>query len=107
MTELNEKDFSLRLAKLRERMGVSARDMSLSIGQSENYINIIENGKSLPSLHGLVLICEYFGITLKEFFDVENKSPNTLNKLIEKVKPLGEEAMNSIITLIDEVKKSK
>ena len=70
---MEKKDIALRIAQLRTKKGVSARDMSLSIGQNENYINRIENDISLPSLRGLILICEYFGITLKEFFDVENK----------------------------------
>jgi len=39
---MEEKDFSLRLARLREKKGVSARDMSLSIGQNPGYINNIE-----------------------------------------------------------------
>ena len=30
---MDEKDVALRLARLREKKGVSARDMSLSIGQ--------------------------------------------------------------------------
>ena len=34
-----------RLAKLRTQKGVSARDMSLSLGQANNYINNIENKK--------------------------------------------------------------
>ena len=52
---MTEKDFSLRLAKLREEKGVSARDMSLSMGQNPGYINNIESGKSMPSLSGLFL----------------------------------------------------
>ena len=39
-----------RLAKLRTQKGVSARDMSLSLGQANNYINNIENKKSLPAM---------------------------------------------------------
>ena len=39
-----------RLAKLRALKGVSARDMSLSLGQANNYINNIENKKSLPAM---------------------------------------------------------
>ena len=35
--------FYKRLAELRLQKGVSARDMSLSLGQSESYINKIEN----------------------------------------------------------------
>ena len=32
-----------RIAQLRIKKGVSARDMSLSLGQANNYINNIEN----------------------------------------------------------------
>ena len=60
---MTEKDFSLRLAKLREEKGVSARDMSLSMGQNPGYINNIESGKSMPSLSGIFYICEYLGIS--------------------------------------------
>ena len=61
-----------RIAQLRTEKKVSARDMSLSLGQNNSYINQIENGKSLPSLQGLFYICEYFGITPQEFFDRGN-----------------------------------
>ena len=40
-----EEKFAERLAQLRMTKGVSARDMSLSIGQSTGYINNIENKK--------------------------------------------------------------
>ena len=36
-----------RLTELRIQKGVSARDMSLSLGQSESYINKIENKRTL------------------------------------------------------------
>lgn len=87
---MNEKDFSLRLAKLRERMGVSARDMSLSIGQNPGYINNIETGKSMPSLAGIFYICDYFEITPSEFFDLENQNPAQLRELIRNLKQLDD-----------------
>ena len=52
-----------RLAKLRALKGVSARDMSLSLGQANNYINNIENKKSLPAMQSFFYICEYLGVT--------------------------------------------
>ena len=55
---MDEKDFALRLAQLREKKNVSAREMSLAIGQNPGYINNIESGKSLPSLPGVFYICE-------------------------------------------------
>lgn len=46
-----EKDeFIRRLIELRLNKGVSARDMSLSIGQSPGYINNIENDVNFPSM---------------------------------------------------------
>lgn len=81
---------SERIAKLRQSKGVSARDMSLSIGQNENYINQIENRKTEPSLSGLIYICDYFGITPQEFFDTENPYPARLKDFIEDVKRLND-----------------
>ena len=72
--------FYKRLAELRANKGVSARDMSLSIGQNASYINNIENGKALPSMTGFFYICEYLNITPGEFFDAENKNPEKFRK---------------------------
>ena len=72
---MEERDFALRLAQLREKKGVSARDMSLSIGQSAGYINNIENGVNFPSMTVFFYICEYLGVTPMEFFDTETNNP--------------------------------
>ena len=53
---MTEKEFSSRLTFLREQKGVSARDMSLTIGQNAGYINNIETGKSMPSMLGFFYI---------------------------------------------------
>ena len=66
-----EDDFAARLAALRETKGVSARDMSLSIGQNAGYINGIENGRALPSMSAFLFICEFLGITPAEFVSVK------------------------------------
>ena len=65
-----------RIAELRAQSGHSARDISLTLGQNDAYINKIENKKSLPSLKGLFYICEYFKITPQEFFDAGIKYRN-------------------------------
>lgn len=48
---MEQADFIKRLVELRMNKGVSARDMSLSIGQSSSYINNIETGVSLICSH--------------------------------------------------------
>ena len=49
-----------RLAKLRMQKGVSARDMSLSLGQANNYINNVENQKTLPSMQSFWNLSQAF-----------------------------------------------
>ena len=61
--------FPERIAELRMQKNVSARDMSLSLGQSASYINKIENGHIMPSMAGFLYICEYFNMTPRQFFD--------------------------------------
>ena len=93
--------FSERLAQQRKEKGVSARDMSLSLGQSESYINKIENQRTLPSISGLIYICEYFDITPQEFFDYNNQNPETtkeITKLFLKLNPKQQEYILALIT---------
>ena len=100
---MDEKDFSLRLAQLREKKGVSARDMSLSMGQNPGYINNIESGKSLPSLQGFFYICEYLGITPSEFFDLESKNPTKLDAIVKDLKRLNDKQLDTLSTLIKDL----
>ena len=48
---MNTKEsFSTRLAQLRTDEEISAREMSLDLGQNPSYINRIENQKAYPSM---------------------------------------------------------
>ena len=100
-----EKFLSQRIAKLRTMKNVSARDMSLSIGQNENYINHIENGKSLPSMQAFFYICEYFNITPKEFFDDSSNNPSKIKSLIDDLNTLDESQLNNIHGIVKGLKK--
>lgn len=97
---IEEKDFALRLATLRTKKGVSARDMSLSIGQNPGYINGIETGRNNPSLTGILYICEYFDITPSEFFDFDSTNPAKLKPIIEDMKKLNDEQLQAVATIV-------
>lgn len=102
---MTEKDFSLRLARLREEKGVSARDMSLSMGQNPGYINNIESGKSMPSLSGVFYICEYLGITPKDFFDIEVNNPSKATELYCAAKGLTDEQLDNLVAIAKGLRK--
>ena len=88
-----------RIAQLRIQKGVSARDMSLSLGQNESYINRIENKRALPSLQVLFWICDYFEITPQEFFDSGTPYPTKIKELVNSAKHLDDEQLDHIIAI--------
>jgi len=106
MTEKTyEEKFAHRLNTLRTHKGVSARDMSLSIGQNAGYINYIENGKSLPSMSGFFFICEYLGVTPGEFFDDDNENPEELRHLNDNLKKLTPDQLHCISCIVEDLAK--
>ena len=98
-----EKQFSERLIQLRLQKGVSARDMSLTLGQSESYINRIESKKMLPSMSVFFYICEYFGITPKEFFSFDDFADLELMEVSNKLRSLSEKKREHIIAVIHDL----
>ena len=97
--------FIKRLVELRMAKGVSARDMSISIGQSPGYINNIENGVNLPSMTMFFYICNYFNLTPLDFFDIDSSAPTKSNEIIQLLKGLNPEQLDLIIKVIKEIKK--
>ena len=92
-----------RIAQLRMQKGVSARDMSLSLGQSESYINKIENKRTLPSMTGFIYICEYFNITPQEFFTTEVSSPEKTKELLSELEKLTPEQAGHILQVVKDI----
>ncbi len=101
---MDKSSFIKRLVELRMNKGVSARDMSLSLGQSVNYINGIENGHNLPSLISFFYICEYLEITPQEFFDIDNRTPSRTTELVNAARGLDDEAMKHLIEVVKRMK---
>lgn len=100
-----EELFYRRLAELRMEKGVSARDMSLSIGQSSGYINGLENRNGFPSMQVFFYICEYLGVTPSEFFDEGNSSPSEYRELLEDLKALDRESRRNVAAIIKGLKR--
>lgn len=102
---MNEEFFRQRLSQLRSQKGVSARDMSLTLGQSESYINKIENGKAFPSMQIFFYICDYFGISPRDFFDEDASNPVLLNTLIGDLKTLSDSQIANIANIVKDLKR--
>ena len=100
---MEREDFIKRLVELRMKKGVSARDMSLSLGQSPGYINNIETGVNFPSMTVFFYICEYLGITPQDFFNTKSSNPIKINQIIELSERLNDDKLDLVINLLKEL----
>lgn len=99
--------FAKRLSQLRLKKDVSARDMSLSIGQNPGYINNIECCKALPSMNAFFYICEYLEVTPKDFFDIDNANPQDLDVLIGYLRKLDDRQLDNITSIVKDMTNNK
>lgn len=96
-----EDEFPIRLSQLRMQKGVSAREMSLSLGQNPGYINNIETGKNLPSLPGFFYICEYLHVTPAEFFEDNVDYPPEMRTFIEQSSRLDRQTFLHLAAIVN------
>lgn len=92
-----------RLAQLRIHKGVSARDMSLSLGQASNYINNIENKKTLPSMQSFFYICEYLDVTPEEFYSTGAHHPKIINEFLEEAQKLDSDTFMYLLHIMKKI----
>ena len=100
-------EFAERLSTLRQEKGVSARDMSRSIGQNENYINNIENKKAFPSMTSFFYICEFLKITPAAFFEVQNPNPYRIQQIVSDLMKLNSDQLEHIAFIVQEIVNKK
>ena len=94
-----------RITQLRLQKGVSEYQMSYDLGHSRGYVYNISSGKSLPPLSELFAICDYFNITISEFFDDNIQHPELVQKAIEGMKKLDDGDQLMILNIINRLLK--
>lgn len=100
---MDEKNFSMRLSRLREQKKVSARKMSIDLCLNPGYINKIESQCVLPSMPIFFQICEYLNISPKEFFDDSTEHPEELREVIDNLQKLTDKQFNNIASIIEDL----
>ena len=101
---MEKTEFARRLVSLRMDKNVSAREMSLALGQSPGYINNIENGANYPSMAIFFYICEYLDVTPEEFFASDNAHPAKARALAEAAQHLSAEQLERLTAIARELK---
>ena len=95
-------DFATRLTVLREQKGVSAREMSLDMGQGHSFIHGIENKRHFPKMLHFFYICEYLEISPRDFFDYTSEAPRLDNELFTEIQKLDRASKEYYLNMIRE-----
>ena len=96
-----------RLTELRMKKDVSEHRMSLDLGKSKGYIHRISSGKCLPSLKELFAICDYLGVSVKDFFDIGNIEAGEITRLLNTARRLGANDLNLLNQLADRLDQAR
>ena len=96
-----------RIRYYRFKANKSARNLSLELGMSSEYINQIETGRLTPSLDFLLVFCENLNISMSEFFNEDFKYPIEDKTIIDKLNMLSKENIDLVLNLIDALANKK
>ncbi len=92
-------DVGSRIKYFRNKRNLSVNKLANISGVSQSYLRDIELGKKQPTVEYLEYICFGLGITLKDFFDTEEKTDelaSALEKLTATQKKFLAEFINSL-----------
>ena len=96
---MDENYIRTRISELRTQKGISEYKMSLDLGHSKSYIQSISSGKSLPSLSEFLYICEYLGVTPKEFFDTTPSDSFLVSELYTLSQKMQLKDLEALVTV--------
>lgn len=94
-----------RISLLRTKKNVSEYKMSMDLGHSKSYMQSISSGRAAPSLSEFLYICEYLGVTPKEFFDDAMNEPQLVQKLYNLTRDMSEEDLTVLISTAERLNK--
>ncbi|WP_370866852.1 helix-turn-helix domain-containing protein [Flavonifractor sp. DFI.6.63] len=103
--EWNMEQIARRIAFLRNQAGISAGKMSEALHMSKSYISKVERGEILPPFPVFFAICDYLGITPREFFDDETPCPQQLHRLMDALKALDAKQLDALVNLAEQMKR--
>ncbi len=90
-----------RISELRLQSNMSEYQLSTELGHCKSYIQSISSGRSLPSMSEFMYICEFFKITPKEFFTVDEPPSLQISKLLYYAKLLTPECLLTLVSVAE------
>ena len=93
-----------RITELRIKKGISEYRMSYDMGHSKSYVQGISSGRMLPSMPEFLYICEYLGVSPRDFFDEGIDNPALLQQAMDGLKGLKDDDLALILGNINRLR---
>ncbi|MBQ8748930.1 MAG: helix-turn-helix transcriptional regulator [Clostridia bacterium] len=99
---MNYKDLLYRIGAVREKANLSARELSLRLGMSYQYMAKVESGKININLKKLLQILEICNCSIEEFLCIDY---GTNKELISLIEDLPSDTKQKLIDFLKTIKK--
>ena len=93
-----------RIIELEKSSNLSERKLSIELGYNPSYLKEIKSGRSKPSLEALLNICDFFEITLFEFFYSDMNNPITSKKIYDELIRLSNNNLDKFLFILETMK---
>ena len=80
----------------------SMRRLSIQLGLSDSYLNQVLNNNMMPSLHTINNICQFYDLSLSEFFDAKEEYPVEYYRVTKELKNLSASRLQALYVLLHE-----
>ncbi len=97
-------DLTNRIGFFRNKLNLSARELSLRVGKSDTYINKVESKDFVISLPMLLNIVEALEISCAEFFSDNYTNYKQDKEILDLLKALPKDRKNSFLDLMKNMK---
>lgn len=89
-----------RILQLRNTSPLSDRKLSLALGYNPSFIKEILSGRNKPSLDSLINICDYFHISLFDFFNVDVHYPILYKEIYKELERLCGDDLHKLLAFL-------
>ncbi|BAH06811.1 helix-turn-helix domain-containing protein [Clostridium kluyveri] len=104
-------DLGARIRELRKLNNVTAVKLSAKLGISQGQLSRIENNVNTAQFDTIMRICDFFSITLSEFFNDDNSEhivlTSELKELLNSAKDLTPSQLEAIQSIIKAIKEGR
>ncbi len=100
-------DIAKRIKTIREKKGMSQKELITAVGLGAPMYSRIETGKTEPSLSILEKIAKVLGVSLSDFFATEdaiadvNSYDGSLMEKVKAIEALSDEEKKTVFSIVD------